>query len=127
PHFDQLFKRTVAWKKALMAHQKLGKPEKLTDSEKPPTSKVSAMFGGTREKCIGCNNTVTPLKSNLPSCSFILYSVKTHIKISAMEGVFSPSNYIAHEGRLYCKHHHTQLIKEKGNLSQLEGEKDPVN
>lgn len=34
----------------------------------------------------------------------------------------SPSNYIAHEGRLYCKHHHTQLIKEKGNLSQLEGD-----
>lgn len=36
--------------------------------------------------------------------------------------VISPSNYIAHEGRLYCKHHHVQLIKEKGNLSQLEGE-----
>ncbi|GAU27344.1 hypothetical protein TSUD_05700 [Trifolium subterraneum] len=33
----------------------------------------------------------------------------------------SPSNYIAHEGKLYCKHHHIQLIKEKGNLSQLEG------
>lgn len=36
--------------------------------------------------------------------------------------MISPSNYIAHEGRLYCKHHHMQLIKEKGNLSQLEGE-----
>lgn len=34
----------------------------------------------------------------------------------------SPSNYVAHEGRLYCRHHHTQLIKEKGNLSQLEGD-----
>jgi cysteine/glycine-rich protein len=43
--------------------------------------------------------------------------------------VISPSNYIAHEGRLYCKYHHTQLIKEKGNLSQLEGEheKDAMN
>lgn len=43
--------------------------------------------------------------------------------------MISPSNYIAHEGRLYCKHHHTQLIKEKGNLSQLEGdhEKDAMN
>ena len=39
--------------------------------------------------------------------------------------MISPSNYIAHEGRLYCKHHHIQLIKEKGNLSQLEG--DHVN
>jgi len=38
--------------------------------------------------------------------------------------VISPSNYIAHEGRLYCKHHHIQLIKEKGNLSQLEGEQE---
>ncbi|CAN4122548.1 unnamed protein product [Withania somnifera] len=36
--------------------------------------------------------------------------------------VISPSNYIAHEGRLYCKHHHIQLIKEKGNLSKLEGD-----
>ncbi|KAK8714308.1 hypothetical protein V6N13_149501 [Hibiscus sabdariffa] len=32
----------------------------------------------------------------------------------------SPSNYIAHEGKLYCKHHHIQLFKEKGNYSQLE-------
>ncbi|XP_049375558.1 LIM domain-containing protein WLIM1-like isoform X2 [Solanum verrucosum] len=32
----------------------------------------------------------------------------------------SPSNYIAHEGTLYCKHHHIQLFKEKGNYSQLE-------
>ncbi|KAL4309301.1 hypothetical protein GQ457_01G000990 [Hibiscus cannabinus] len=32
----------------------------------------------------------------------------------------SPSNYIAHEGNLYCKHHHIQLFKEKGNYSQLE-------
>lgn len=34
----------------------------------------------------------------------------------------SPSNYIAHEGRLYCKHHHIQLFKKKGNYSQLEVE-----
>jgi cysteine and glycine-rich protein len=33
-----------------------------------------------------------------------------------------PSNYIAHEGKLYCKHHHVQLIKEKGNFSQLEND-----
>lgn len=32
----------------------------------------------------------------------------------------SPSNYVAHEGKLYCKHHHVQLFKEKGNYSQLE-------
>ncbi|XP_065616326.1 pollen-specific protein SF3 [Quercus suber] len=33
--------------------------------------------------------------------------------------VISPSNYVAHEHRLYCKHHHTQLFKQKGNFSQL--------
>ena len=54
---------------------------------------------------------------------------KSCFKCSHGGCVISPSNYIAHEGRLYCKHHHTQLIKEKGNLSQLEGdhEKDPAN
>nr|GMD07205.1 LIM domain-containing protein WLIM1-like [Ipomoea batatas] len=34
----------------------------------------------------------------------------------------SPSNFIAHEGKLYCKHHHIQLFREKGNYSQLENE-----
>ncbi|KAL6013036.1 LIM domain-containing protein wlim1 [Asimina triloba] len=38
--------------------------------------------------------------------------------------VISPSNYIAHEGKLYCKHHHIQLFKEKGNYSQLENENE---
>lgn len=38
--------------------------------------------------------------------------------------MISPSNYIAHDGKLYCKHHHVQLIREKGNLSQLEGDHD---
>ena len=39
----------------------------------------------------------------------------------------SPSNYIAHEGKLFCKHHHTQLIKEKGNFSQLENDHDKTS
>ncbi|XP_022638542.1 LIM domain-containing protein WLIM1 isoform X2 [Vigna radiata var. radiata] len=33
--------------------------------------------------------------------------------------VISPSNYVAHEHLLYCRHHHTQLFKQKGNFSQL--------
>ncbi|KAK6116032.1 hypothetical protein DH2020_008301 [Rehmannia glutinosa] len=49
---------------------------------------------------------------------------KSCFKCSHGGCVISPSNYIAHEGRLYCKHHHIQLIKEKGNLSQLEGDHD---
>ena len=39
----------------------------------------------------------------------------------------SPSNYIAHEGKLYCKHHHVQLIKEKGNFSQLENDHEKTS
>ncbi|RRT55594.1 hypothetical protein B296_00035089 [Ensete ventricosum] len=31
----------------------------------------------------------------------------------------SPSNFITHEGRLYCKHHHAQLFMTKGNFSSF--------
>ncbi|KAK6123401.1 hypothetical protein DH2020_042859 [Rehmannia glutinosa] len=39
--------------------------------------------------------------------------------------VISPSNYIAHEHQLYCRHHHTQLFKRKGNFSQLDKHEQP--
>ncbi|KAI8014043.1 LIM domain-containing protein WLIM1 [Camellia lanceoleosa] len=39
---------------------KIVKPEKPIDSEKPLANKVSSKFGGTREKCVGCKNTVYP-------------------------------------------------------------------
>lgn len=38
--------------------------------------------------------------------------------------MISPSNYIAHENRIYCKHHHNQLFKEKGNFSKLDSLQD---
>lgn len=31
----------------------------------------------------------------------------------------SPSNFVAHEHQIYCRHHHSQLFKAKGNFSQL--------
>lgn len=31
----------------------------------------------------------------------------------------SPANFVAHEGRLYCKHHHAQLFMTKGNFSSF--------
>lgn len=34
--------------------------------------------------------------------------------------VISPSNYVAHEGRIYYKHHHSRLLMQKGNFSQLD-------
>ncbi|KAG5573411.1 hypothetical protein H5410_063177 [Solanum commersonii] len=144
PHFDQLFKRTGSLDKSfegttkklpnfkssnfllirkftnrlksIPGTPKIVKPEK---DEKPQAAKVSSMFVGTREKCFGCKNTVYPTEK--VSVNGTPYH-KSCFKCSHGGCVISPSNYIAHEGRLYCKHHHVQLIKEKGNLSQLEGD-----
>lgn len=37
----------------------------------------------------------------------------------------SPSNYVAHEHQLYCKHHHAQLFMAKGNFSQFDKQHEP--
>ncbi|RVW56119.1 LIM domain-containing protein WLIM1 [Vitis vinifera] len=126
PHFDQLFKRTGSLDKSFEGTPKIVKPEKPIDSEKPIANKVSSMFAGTRDKCVGCKNTVYPTEK--VTVNGTAYH-KSCFKCTHGGCTISPSNYIAHEGRLYCKHHHTQLIKEKGNLSQLEGdhEKDTAN
>ncbi|XP_022142675.1 LIM domain-containing protein WLIM1 [Momordica charantia] len=119
PHFDQIFKRTGSLDKSFEGTPKIGKPEKPADSEmKSAATKVASMFAGTKDKCLGCKNTVYPTeKVSVNGTSYH----KSCFKCCHGGCTISPSNYIAHEGRLYCKHHHTQLIKEKGNLSQLEG------
>ncbi|KAL8154027.1 hypothetical protein V2J09_011787 [Rumex salicifolius] len=120
PHFDQNFKRTGSLDKSFEGTPKIAKPEKPTDSEKAP-SKAASMFAGTRDKCVGCTKTVYPTeKVSVNGSSYH----KSCFKCTHGGCTISPSNYIAHEGRLYCKHHHAQLIKEKGNLSQLEGDSD---
>ncbi|XP_021889604.1 LIM domain-containing protein WLIM1 isoform X1 [Carica papaya] len=121
PHFDQLFKRTGSLDKSFEGTPKIVKSEKASDNEKAAATKVSGMFGGTREKCFGCKNTVYPTEK--VTVNGTPYH-KSCFKCTHGGCVISPSNYIAHEGRLYCKHHHTQLIKEKGNLSQLEGDQE---
>ncbi|GMI77388.1 WLIM1 [Hibiscus trionum] len=118
PHFDQLFKRTGSLDKSFEGRQIQEKP---VDGEKPAATKVSGMFAGTRDKCFGCKNTVYPTER--VTVNGTPYH-KSCFKCTHGGCVISPSNYIAHEGRLYCKHHHGQLIKEKGNLSQLEGERE---
>lgn len=123
--------------------------------QKPTANKVASMFGGTRDKCLGCNNTVYPTEkvttiyrsffflldfisstewANPTSVNGLCFKVtvngtpyhKSCFKCCHGGCTISPSNYIAHEGRLYCKHHHIQLIKEKGNLSQLEGDHEKI-
>ncbi|XP_010272878.1 PREDICTED: LIM domain-containing protein WLIM1-like [Nelumbo nucifera] len=124
PHFDQLFKRTGSLDKSFEGTPKIAKPEK-PESENATTNKVSNMFGGTRDKCICCKKTVYPLeKVTVDGNAYH----KICFKCTHGGCVISPSNYIAHEGKLYCRHHHTQLFKEKGNYSQLEGdnEKEPA-
>ncbi|KAJ4960800.1 hypothetical protein NE237_020710 [Protea cynaroides] len=121
PHFDQLFKRTGSLDKSFEGTPKIVKPEKPVDTEKATSNKVSTMFAGTRDKCVGCQKTVYPTeKVAVDGCAYH----RPCFKCTHGGCVISPSNYVAHEGRLYCRHHHTQLIKEKGNYSQLENEND---
>ncbi|OMP06825.1 Zinc finger, LIM-type [Corchorus capsularis] len=83
--------------------------------------KVLNLFGGTREKCVGCNKTVYPIEK--VTVNGTPYH-KSCFKCTHGGCTISPSNYIAHEGKLYCKHHHIQLFKEKGNYSQLENDRE---
>ncbi|KAE9599983.1 hypothetical protein Lal_00046216 [Lupinus albus] len=122
PHYDQTLKRTGTLDKSFEGTPKVARPEKTSDNIKKPASvKVSSMFGGTREKCSGCQKTVYPTEK--VTVNGTPYH-KICFKCSHGGCVISPSNYIAHEGKLYCKHHHIQLIKAKGNLSNLEGDKE---
>ncbi|XP_008811666.1 LIM domain-containing protein WLIM1 [Phoenix dactylifera] len=123
PHFDQLFKRTGSLDKSFEGTPKVVKPEKPVDTEKPTANRVSSSFAGTREKCVGCMKTVYPIER--VTVNGTAYH-KSCFKCTHGGCVISPSNYIAHEGRLYCKHHHIQLFKEKGNYSQLETDQDKM-
>ncbi|KAI7991333.1 LIM domain-containing protein WLIM1 [Camellia lanceoleosa] len=117
PHFDQLFKRTGSLDKSFEGTPKILKPERQIDSEN--ANKVLNAFAGTRDKCVGCSMTVYPIEK--VSVNGSAYH-RSCFKCSYGGCTISPSNYIAHEGKLYCKHHHIQLFREKGNYSQLEGD-----
>ncbi|KAL1544326.1 LIM domain-containing protein wlim1 [Salvia divinorum] len=116
-HYDQLFKRTGSLRKSFDGTPKVVKTEKFQENEN--AIKISCMFGGTMERCIGCVKTVYPIEK--VSVNGAAYH-KSCFKCSYGGCTISPSNYIAHEGVLFCKHHHMQLIMAKGNLSQLESE-----
>ncbi|XP_047147622.1 LIM domain-containing protein WLIM1-like [Vigna umbellata] len=79
-------------------------------------NKVSRLFSGTQEKCVVCKKTVYPIeKVAVDGKSYH----KSCFRCTHGGCVISPSNYVAHEHLLYCRHHHTQLFKQKGNFSQL--------
>lgn len=114
PHFEQLFKLTGSFEKSFEANKPI---HKLVENElqKTPT-KMSSFFSGTQDKCISCNKTVYPLEK--VSVEGLSYH-KSCFKCLHGGCFISPSNFAALEGRLYCKHHFSQLFKEKGNYSQL--------
>ncbi|KAF3773972.1 LIM domain-containing protein [Nymphaea thermarum] len=113
PHFDQLFKRTGSLDKSF---EGIPRAVKATNGHEGNSSRVSTLFAGTQEKCVACKKTVYPIeKVAVDGTSYH----KSCFKCTHGGCVISPSNYVAHEHRLYCKHHHSQLFKEKGNFSQL--------
>ncbi|XP_030477613.1 LIM domain-containing protein WLIM1-like isoform X1 [Syzygium oleosum] len=114
PHFDQLFKMTGSLNKSFE-----GTPRTVNKSadQVQTNSKVSRFFSGTQEKCVACKKTVYPIeKVAVDGTSYH----KACFRCSHGGCVISPSNYITHLNRLFCKHHHNQLFKVKGNFSQLD-------
>lgn len=115
PHFDQIFKQTGSLDKSFDGTPKIIRLEKQVRE-----NKVSSMFAGTKDKCFGCKKTAYPIER--VTVNGTAYH-KSCFKCSHGGCTISPSNYMSHEGTLYCRHHHSQLIKAKGNYSQLENEK----
>jgi cysteine/glycine-rich protein len=118
PHFEQLLKTTGSFDKSFDTKTGTEVVKKLPSDKqenKPPT-KASLLFSGTQEKCIACNKTVYPIEKT--SVEGLPYH-KNCFKCVHGGCTISPSNYAALEGRLYCKHHYSQLFKEKGNYSQF--------
>lgn len=115
PHFDQLFKMTGSLDKSFEGGTKSVRVERSSD-QSHTSNKVSSMFAGTQEKCVACKKTVYPIeKVAVDGTSYH----KACFRCTHGGCVISPSNYVAHEHQLYCRHHHSQLFKEKGNFSQL--------
>ncbi|CAL9770421.1 unnamed protein product [Musa acuminata subsp. burmannicoides] len=113
PHFEQLFKESGNFSKNFQSPAKSAeKAPELTRS----TSKAASMFSGTQEKCATCTKTAYPLeKVTVEGQAYH----KSCFKCSHGGCSITPSNYAALEGILYCKHHFSQLFKEKGSYNHL--------
>lgn len=112
PHFEQLFKESGNFNKNFTSPAKAADSPMLTKSP----SKAAGMFSGTQDKCATCGKTAYPLeKVTVENQSYH----KSCFKCSHGGCSLSPSNYAALEGILYCKHHFSQLFKEKGSYNHL--------
>ncbi|KMZ70502.1 LIM domain-containing protein [Zostera marina] len=114
PHFDQLFKESGNFNKNFQSPIKPS--ERMGPSLMKSPSKAAGMFSGTQEKCVTCGKTAYPLeKVTVENESYH----KSCFKCSHGGCSLNPSNYAALEGILYCKHHFSQLFKEKGSYNHL--------
>uniref|UniRef100_M0ZTR1 Pollen-specific protein SF3 n=1 Tax=Solanum tuberosum TaxID=4113 RepID=M0ZTR1_SOLTU len=110
PHFEQIYKEKGG---APLKHSaSLGRQNELNRS----SSKVSALFSGTQDKCAACKKTVYPLEK-------VTVDGEMYHKICfrCVHGgcKLTTSSYAAFDGRLYCKPHFSQLFKEKGSYNHL--------
>ncbi|KAI9117989.1 hypothetical protein K1719_011131 [Acacia pycnantha] len=108
PHFEQLFKSSGGLTRRSLSTGK-------SELARAP-SKLSAMFSGTQDKCSSCKKTVYPLEKVTVEGEFYH---KSCFRCAQGGCVLSPSNYAALDGFLYCKHHFSQLFKEKGSYSHV--------
>lgn len=114
PHYEQLFKETGTFSKNFQSPAKLA--DKTTPELTRSPSKAASMFSGTQEKCATCGKTAYPLeKVTVEGQAYH----KSCFKCSHGGCPITPSNYAALEGILYCKHHFSQLFKEKGSYNHL--------
>ncbi|XP_059664558.1 LIM domain-containing protein WLIM2b-like [Cornus florida] len=110
PHFEQLFKEKGNIPKPVQSSAKPN--DQLT--RKP--SKLSAFFSGTQEKCAVCSKTVYPLEKVTVEGEFYH---KSCFRCAKGACFLTPSSYAALDGILYCKHHFSQLFKEKGSYNHV--------
>ncbi|MQL97489.1 hypothetical protein Taro_030188 [Colocasia esculenta] len=117
PHFDQLFKMTGSLEKSFEGVPRASKAERSANNGGYSNSRASSIFVGTQEKCFICNKTVYPIeKVAVDGNSYH----RTCFRCAHGGCVISPSNYVAHEGRIYCKHHFSQIFMQKGDFSQFD-------
>jgi cysteine/glycine-rich protein len=113
PHFDQLLKMTGSLDKSFDGGPKTVRLDRSANQGQT-NSKASRFFGGTQDKCIACKKTVYPIeKVTVDGTSYH----RVCFKCAHGGCVISPSNYVAHDHRIYCRHHHSQLFKERGNFN----------
>ncbi|KAL7111664.1 hypothetical protein ACP275_05G103800 [Erythranthe tilingii] len=107
PHFEQLFKENGNF---------TAKKNSEKDGETKNSSKVSAFFSGTQDKCAVCAKTVYPLEKVTMEGEFYH---KSCFKCAHGGCFLNTSSYAALDGILYCKPHFAQLFKEKGSYAHL--------